>query len=147
MKLSLNWLRDYVDLRLTTEQLAHRLTMAGLEVEAVHTIGGDTVLELEITPNRPDCLNVLGLAREIAAITGKALKQPRIKAHKPTKNKIPITIVDAKDCSRYIATLIENVHVVPALEKMVRYLAAVGTRPINNAVDISPIRPNPVQRK
>ena len=50
--------------------LIERLTMAGLEVEAVEYIAGDTVLEIEITPNRPDCLSILGLAREIGAITG-----------------------------------------------------------------------------
>ena len=59
--------------------MIERLTMAGLEVEGIESVGGDTVLELEITPNRPDCLNILGLAREIGAITGKAVKTPKIK--------------------------------------------------------------------
>ena len=76
MKLSLNWLKDYIDPKLSTDELVERLTMAGLEVEAVESVGGDTVLEIEITPNRPDCLSILGLAREIGAITGKTVKDP-----------------------------------------------------------------------
>ena len=79
MKLSLNWLKDYIDPKLSTDELVERLTMAGLEVEGVEYVGKDIVLELEITPNRPDCLNILGLAREIGAITGKAVKNPKIK--------------------------------------------------------------------
>ena len=51
-----------------TEKLAHRLTMAGLGVEHVERVGDDAVLEIEVTPHRPDCLNVLGIARETAAI-------------------------------------------------------------------------------
>ncbi len=82
MKLSLNWLKDYIDPKLSTDALIERLTMAGLEVEAVESVGGDTVLEIEITPNRPDCLSILGLAREIGAITGKTVKTPKIKKHK-----------------------------------------------------------------
>ena len=53
--------------------------MAGLEVEGVESVAGDTVLEIEVTPNRPDCLNILGLAREIGAITGQTVKYPEIK--------------------------------------------------------------------
>ncbi len=137
MKLSLNWLKDYVDPKLSTDDLVHRLTMAGLEVEGRHSTGKDIVLELEITPNRPDCLNVLGLAREIAAMTGKALKLPKVKTHKPTKNKIPITIADKKDCSRYTATLIEGVSIAPSPAKMSQCLSVIGLRPINSVVDIT----------
>ena len=76
---SLNWLKDYIDPKLSTEELIERLTMAGLEVEGVEYVGKDTVLEIEITPNRPDCLSILGLAREIGAITGKTVKFPKVK--------------------------------------------------------------------
>ena len=108
MKLSLNWLRDYIDPKLSTEALVERLTMAGLEVEGVENIGGDTVLEIEITPNRPDCLNILGLAREIGAITGKPVKNPKAKIFKTSVLKNLIHIENKKDCSRYIGTLIQG---------------------------------------
>jgi len=79
MKVSLNWLNDYVTTGISPEKLAHKLTMAGLEVEKVLSVGGDSVFELEVTPNRPDCLSMLGVARETAAILGKAKKFPKTK--------------------------------------------------------------------
>jgi len=137
MRLSINWLKNYVDLKLSTDDLVHRLTMAGLEVEGVHAIGADTVLELEITPNRPDVLSVWGMSREIAAMTGKSLHLPRIKAHKPTKDKISIAVEDSKDCGRYIATLMEGAAIAPSPAETVKRLSAVGLRSVNNAVDVT----------
>ena len=93
MKLSLNWLKDYVDPKLSTNELVERLTMAGLEVEDVKSVGTDTVLDIEITPNRPDCLNIIGLAREISAITAKKLILPVIKSYKTTTiNHFSVTV-------------------------------------------------------
>jgi phenylalanyl-tRNA synthetase beta chain len=66
-------------------------------------------LEIEVTPNRPDCLNILGLAREIGAITGRAVKNPKVKNHKTALLKNLIHIENKKDCSRYIGTLIREV--------------------------------------
>ena len=114
MKLSLNWLKDYIDPKLSTEDLIERLTNAGLEVEAVESVGTDTVLEIEITPNRPDCLNTLGLAREIGAITGKIVKVPKIKNFKTSSLKDLIRIEDKKDCSRYIGTLVRDAKIEDA---------------------------------
>jgi len=137
MKLSLNWLKDYIDTGLSTDELIERLTMAGLEVEAVESIGDDTVLELEITPNRPDCLNILGLAREIGAITDKAVKNPTSKNFKISSLKELIHIDNKKDCSRYIGTLIKDVKISDAPQAMKQHLASLGINAINNAVDIT----------
>ncbi len=138
MKLSLNWLKDYVDPRLSTDELVHRLTMAGLEVEEALAHGRDTVLDLEITPNRPDCLNTIGLAREISAITAKNLKLPKIKDHKPSKvNSFSVKIEDAKDCNQYIATLINHVNIASSLSWLAERINAVGLKAINNAVDVT----------
>jgi len=137
MKLSLNWLKDYIDPKLSTEELVERLTMAGLEVEAVESVGGDTVLEIEITPNRPDCLNVLGLAREIGAITGKTVKAPKIKNFKTGLLKKIVHIENKKDCSRYIGTLIRDVEIKDAPQMMKQRLSSLGINAINNAVDIT----------
>src|SRR3989338_9008904 len=101
MKLSLNWLKDYISYGISPEQLAHKLTMAGFEVEKSESVNGDMVFELEITPNRPDCLNFLGLAREISAIFNSNLKFPKTKTIKFSKQKIDIAIEDPKSCSRY----------------------------------------------
>ena len=72
MKAPYRWLTEYVDVRLSPERLAQALTMAGQEVTGVATVDGEPVLELEITPNRPDCLSLIGLAREVgsSAISG-----------------------------------------------------------------------------
>ncbi len=137
MKLSLNWLKDYVDPKLSTDELVQRLTMAGLEVEEVHSVGKDTVLDLEITPNRPDCLNTVGLAREISAITAKDLKLPKVKVYKPTKVKVPVTIEDKKDCARYIGTVIKDVQIAASPAHISECINSIGTKAINNAVDIT----------
>ncbi len=137
MKLSLNWLKDYIDPKLSTDRLVERLTMAGLEVEAVEVSGKDTVLEIEITPNRPDCLSILGLAREIGAITGRAVKNPKIKNFKTTALKDLVRVENKKDCSRYIGTLIRDVHISDASPKIKTCLASLGLQAINNAVDIT----------
>ena len=137
MKLSLNWLKDYIDPKLSIEALSTRLVMAGWEVEAVEKIGSDTIIELEITPNRPDCLNILGLAREIGAITSKKVQSPKIKTHKPTKNKVSISITDKKDCCRYIGTLIKDVTIADAPKNIQERINVLGIKSISNAVDIT----------
>jgi len=137
MKLSLNWLKDYIDPKLSTGELIERLTMAGLEVETVEPVGTDTVLEIEVTPNRPDCLNILGLAREIGAITGRTVKAPKIKNFKTAILKNLIHIENKKDCSRYIGTLIRDAHIHGAPQAMEPRLASLGINGINNAVDIT----------
>lgn len=138
MRLSLNWLKDYVDPKLSVDELVHRLTMAGLEVEEVQQAGNDTVFDLEITPNRPDCLCTIGLAREIAAITAKNLKIPKIKKYKTSKKgPFTISIEDRKDCPQYSATYLDNVTVETAPGWMQDRLQSVGVNSINNAVDIT----------
>ncbi len=135
MKLSLNWLKDYIDPKLSTDNLAHRLVMAGWEVESVETVGKDTVFELEITPNRPDCLNILGLAREIGAITNKKVKYPKTKTYKTTTAKTLVSIEDKKDCRRYVATLIKNTKIVNSPYSLCDRLTSLGLKTISNAVD------------
>ena len=71
MKLNYDWIKDFVEVRMTPQKLGDMLTMGGLEVEEIDQIGTDTNFELGITPNRSDCLSVIGVAREISAHTGK----------------------------------------------------------------------------
>lgn len=137
MKISLQWINDYVKHGLKFEELIHRLTMAGLEVEEVIDAGHTKVLQMEITPNRPDCLSVLGVAREVSAICQKKLNAPKIKAHKTTKEKVSITIDDRNDCGRYIATVIKNVQVKESPRWLKERIEALGMKSINNIVDIT----------
>ncbi len=136
MKLSLQWLTQYIDHGLSSDELANRMTMAGLEVEAVHLAGNDTVFEIEVTPNRPDCLNVLGLAREVAAITDRDLKAPPVKAY-ADQAQVDIVIEDKEGCGRYIGTRIDGVTVGAAPAEKVAFLQAVGLKSISNIVDIT----------
>jgi phenylalanyl-tRNA synthetase beta chain len=137
MRININWLKEYVTINLPAEKLAHRLTMAGMEVEKIHSLGHDTILEIEITPNRPDCLNVVGLARETAAALNKNLNLPKFRRHKKVSTKCPIEILDRQGCLRYIGTVIQGVAVKAAPEVMTQHLTVLGLRPINNIVDIT----------
>lgn len=137
MKISLQWLNDYVDHKLKADELVHRLTMAGLEVEEVLDAGHTKVLQMEITPNRPDCLSILGVAREVSAICQKKLNFPKIKTYKTTKEKVPVSINDRNDCGRYIATVIRNVQVKESPRWLKERIEALGMKSINNIVDIT----------
>jgi phenylalanyl-tRNA synthetase beta chain len=148
LRVPLEWLRSMVPVRLSPEALADRLTLAGFEVTGVEPVEGDVVFSLEITPNRADCLSILGLAREVAALTKTPLKLPWAAARaarKPASAKRPsagapvlrIEIHDRAACRRYIGRLLEDVAVGPAPEWMQRRLVACGVRPINNIVDIT----------
>lgn len=253
MKVTLNWLREYVDFDFSADELAHRLTMAGLEVDAMERLGegldsvivarladvsphpdadrltvctvetgsdtcqvvcgatnhqtGDLValaqvgtvlpgdfkikkskirgqesqgmlcsaselglaeesagililpdgltpgapffeatglkdilFELGLTPNRPDCLSVVGVAREVAAMSGKPLQLPKAEiaeSDSEASKKSSVEIEDADLCPRYAARLIEGVTIGPSPDWLVRRIEAVGMRSINNVVDVT----------
>ena len=75
MKINYNWLKELVDTDLPPRDLAAKLTMAGIAVDAVD-YGDEAVLEFDLTSNRPDCLSHLGVAREAAAVLGKTARTP-----------------------------------------------------------------------
>jgi len=256
MKVSLKWLRDYVDIKLTPKELAERLTMAGLEVKGTQTIGGtwdnvvigevialnphpnadrlklatvnlgteqvttvcgapnislgqrvtfayigarlidphtgeaivlkpakirgvvsegmvcsekelgisenhegilvltpeapigaplgaylgDVILDLDVTPNRPDCLSVIGIAREIAVLTGEPLCLPEIhyeETEKSIDSFASVDIVDSDLCPRYCASLVTGIKIAPSPSWLQQRLNSCGMRPINNVVDVT----------
>lgn len=253
MKVSLNWLKDYVDIRMETKELANLLTMAGLEVGEVLTVGEgferivvaqidsirrhpnadrlslveartdrekfsivcgatniregqkvplaligarlpngvqikrskirgevsegmlcseielglgkdasgimilspdislgkdfgealgvkDSVLDISITPNRPDCLNVIGIAREIAALTHQRVRYPLCSLPdqgEEIRRKTSVTILAPELCPRYVVRMIEGVKIGPSPEWMRNRLEKVGIRSINNVVDVT----------
>jgi phenylalanyl-tRNA synthetase beta chain len=101
---------------------------------------GDAVLDLDITPNRPDCLSVLGIAREVAALTGQTVREPPLdypEAGRPAKERANIEIADRDLCPRYCASLIEGVRIGPSPPWLQERLLAAGLRPISNVVDIT----------
>jgi len=109
MRVSFEWIKDFVDLTVSPEEAAHRLTMSGLEIEGMEIVEGDTVLEVNVTPNRPDCLNILGIARETAAAFGLPLKKPQALIEGPLeKGDVRVTIDDPEFCCRYSGRLIKG---------------------------------------
>ena len=112
--------------------------MAGLEVTSLIHLDQDTILEIEVTPNRTDCLSVIGIAREVAAVTGKQLKVPRIPSFRgKSQASIPIQVQNKKLCPRYLGRVIKNVKVGPSPEWLVQRLEVMGVRAVNNIVDIT----------
>ena len=100
----------------------------------------DVCVEFEITSNRPDCLSVLGLAREAAATFGKELHMPEVKIENETGDINELLSVEVKNptlCRRYVARMIKNIKVGPSPRWMRERLRASGVRPINNLVDIT----------
>ncbi len=101
---------------------------------------GDVVLDLSVWANRPDLLSIIGVAREVAALTGQPLREPHVvypEAGPPAAERVRVQIVDPDLCPRYIDMVIEGVSVGPSPEWMQRRLEAAGMRPINNIVDIT----------
>ena len=140
MKVSIDWLKDYVDANQDPETLAEMLTLAGAEVEEVTPVGDDFCIELEINSNRPDLLGTMGIAREIAAATGQKIKTPDagfIEAGEPVESQTSIEVLEPELCPRYTARIIRNVAVKPSPPWLQKRLEAIGLRPINNVVDIT----------
>lgn len=140
MKLTLKWLKDYVDVKLPPKDLADLLTMSGVHVTSFERKGNDHVFEFEITSNRSDCLSVIGIAREVAAITGGKLKTPKDLAnraitHKKQGKSVKIRVDDQDLCQRYTGRVIRDVKVGESSKDMRDKLTSIGLRPVNNVVD------------
>lgn len=101
---------------------------------------GDTVFDLDVTPNRPDCLCVMGIAREAAALTGQSVRPPEVSSEETgtgIDECIGVEIADPDLCARYCATLITGVKIGESPDWMQQRLLACGMRPINNVVDVT----------
>lgn len=157
MKLSSQWIREFVDLPVDDRQLADGLTSIGIAVEGISGEGADTVFEMEIGTNRPDAMNHYGVAREAAALYQvplKAIETPAAKAadsstaRSGTAKAVPsrmsdgnssfaIEIEDREGCARYTAQIIRGVKIKSSPERIASRLALVDQRSINNAADAS----------
>lgn len=145
MKVLVSWLRELVDIPVPAQTLARDLHMAGFEVasvEPVPAVAGteDAVIDFEITANRPDCLSMIGLAREAATLYRSALRVPNGtdlgKADPASAGPVRVTIEDPARCPRYCAA-VADVTIGPSPEWLASRLAAAGVRSISNIVDIT----------
>lgn len=141
MRLSFEWLRDYVRVKADAEEVAFKFTMSGSEVGAVTDCGADKIMEFEITTNRPDCLNVLGLAREISAIYDIDLLipdiPPGISGNRDKIEGIECVVKNRQLCPQYTLRIINEVNIKPSSGKIKERISSIGLRPVNNAVDIT----------
>lgn len=138
MKVSFEWLGSLVPISLSPQELAERLTLSGLQVEACEGNDSSAVLTIAITPNRGDCLSMLGLAREIAALTDTAWHHPypvEWFEAKQAGGEAKVEIIAKEQCRRYCCQIVADVEVGPSPEWVVRRLEAMGIRSINNVVD------------
>jgi phenylalanyl-tRNA synthetase beta chain len=101
--------------------------------------GGDVVLEAEVTPNRPDCLSMIGIAREVAAIYGGRVRLPEVPPLPARRGPapVPVRIESAADCGRYLARVVRGITIGPSPDWLQARLRAAGLHPINNVVDIT----------
>ena len=143
MKVLVSWLREFVDVPGTPESIAATMSVRGFAVEGIEPAGNDdAVLDFEITANRPDCMSVAGIAREVATAYGLQVRRPAVGA-----SSLPLTslrsvdtgdigiVIESPDlCPRY-AGAVAAVTVGPSPDWMQARLKAAGVRPINNVVD------------
>ena len=146
MRLVLSWLRDFVDIDASADDIAGTLGLRGFEVASVETLGGgDAVIDFEITANRGDCLSVLGLAREVATAFDRPLRLPSADADARVRlaalpvgsaEGVHVTIDDDELCPRY-AALVADVAIGPSPAWLTGRLEAAGVRPISTIVDVT----------
>lgn len=146
MRFSLSWLRDFVEVDLPPDALAAHLTTGGFEVGSWETLAGargetqDVVFEIDITANRPDVMNHLGLAREIAALLGVPLKSPSFSLEEsapPASDRARVTIEAPDLCPSYIGRVVVDLRIGDSPAWLKTRLAAIGLAPKNNIVDAS----------
>ncbi|MHC4326119.1 MAG: phenylalanine--tRNA ligase subunit beta [Planctomycetota bacterium] len=138
MKISLNWLKDYIETGLGAQEIADILSDLGFPCESIVHLGDDFIIDVEITSNRGDCLGYIGIARELAAATGKELKIPAVHLDESEKDVTAFTNVEISEpnlCYRYTARIIEVVKIGPSPDWMKKRLEAIGMRSVNNVVD------------
>ncbi len=137
MKASYNWLKDFVDFQLSSQDLAHTLTMAGFEVEAIEPVEDDTVFDIGITPNRPDCLSMRGIAREISTILEIPFKTIPSQEIEEEGQGPPVEILNKDLCPRYSSRVITGIKPGASPEWLSKRLESCGIRSMSNIVDVT----------
>src|SRR5688572_14303255 len=145
MKVLLSWLREFVEIRESADEIARVMSLRGFAVEGVELFGiGDWVIDFEVTGNRPDCMSVAGMAREIATAFQLPLKADQGRGPGPAGDGnasagepgISITLENPDLCPYYAGGMVD-VTVAPSPDWMQARLKAGGVRPISNIVDVT----------
>ncbi len=142
MIVSWNWLSEYLRLEMPVDQLTEKLALSGLNHESTDDVGGDLAIDLEVTSNRPDCLNHLGIAREIGVLFDLPVKwhDPQPNPTKPAKLVTSLTQVENLEpslCIHFTARVVTGASVKESPWWLRKRLETLGVRPISNIVDIT----------
>ncbi|MDB2461290.1 phenylalanine--tRNA ligase subunit beta, partial [Gammaproteobacteria bacterium] len=141
MKLTRSWLENYIDIPFSTDELCHHLTMAGLEVDEVLSIGKDHIIDIDLTPNRSDCLSLKGIARELNCINKQykyKLDEKSIDINTTCEQKeFKLNITEKDICPRYGFMYLKNIRQSCVTPKyIVKRLEDIGINSIHPLVDI-----------
>lgn len=140
MKVSYNWLKEFVEVPEPARELGTRFTNIGLAVDALDSIADDYVFELDVATNRPDCLSHFGVARELSVVYDTGLKPPAFslqESGKKAADVFSISIADEDLCARYCGRYIEGVKIGPSPDWLAKRLESIGVRSINNVADVT----------
>ncbi len=140
MRFAYEWIREYAPVDCSPKELARRLTAAGLSVERIAKESGEHLLELDITTNRPDCMNLYGICREAAALSGTRLRRVRPRLREtgpPIATRARVEVREKDLCSRYSARVMLGVRIQPSPPWIRKRLLSMGIRPINLIVDVT----------
>jgi phenylalanyl-tRNA synthetase beta chain len=139
VRVPLSWLREFVEVAVEPERLAADLTLAGLEAGGLERDGGETILDLDVTTNRVDCMNVYGVAREVAVLYDRPLRPLELgftPKGEPAAQAVAVEIAAPDLCPRFTARVLD-VSTGPSPAAIAGRLEQCGVRPINNVVDLT----------
>ena len=141
MKVDYNWLKDFVEITAPPQEIASRLALSGTNIAGIENYSHGAVIDAEITSNRPDCLGMLGIGREISAIYRVPLKtvapRPRESASARSSDALTVKIECPELCGRFTARVVRGVKIQPSPQWLRDRLDTAGVASINNVVDIS----------
>ena len=142
MQFSENWLKEFIDINISTEELCEQLTMLGLEVDGYEKYkskitGDDSIIKLDITPNRGDCFSILGIARELSALNGLKIKLPAEEKINETIDS-PIDVDICNESPRYVGRYVEGVDLKKKVSPLIiERLKLSDVRSIDPIVDVT----------
>jgi phenylalanyl-tRNA synthetase beta chain len=140
LKISYNWLKEFADVPEGPKDLGTRFTNIGLAVDALESREDDSVFELDVASNRPDCLSHYGVAREVSVVYDLPLNPPKFDIREDEKRAhevFSISIADSDLCARYCGRYIAGVKIGPSPDWLRARLESIGVRSINNVADIT----------
>ena len=140
MKIVYTWLKDFVAVTASPDELASRLALSGTNIGGIETGPHGAVIDAEVTSNRPDCLGHYGIAREVSALYKLPLKKISVKATEATaktSDAVKVDIQSPELCGRFTARIIRGVKIQPSPAWLKDRLEACGVASINNVVDVS----------